>query len=450
MVDASEKAFNSPMFGEAGPDCEDSSAPRGSTSLMGCPDDGGSSSSGGSIPCLGCDDDGAASHSSDGGGDSASEDASDSSDEKNRPYILPEDLLAGEMSDGGMSEDDDGAPPLTEAGSSGPATGADPTSTDFDDRSLPALTLCASTFSCVEDLYGYLLLRGARQLTEDQYLLVQKGFNISSPVPLPSLTRVRARLAPRLLPWMLPTTTYELTMKDPGKSSKVQVQCILPSLHVKRDIAFDATFQKLFDAEKRSDEERSLHTDFIDCPLYTHRSDVLETGRTIQRITLDGVRVSVGDRLTVVSSPPLPSHRVIVTSAFFASHKSGVAQCNDVHAGHLAVTCVGDGDHQMSGSLVARHWMASAQAPLSWSPKTPSDTYHDVQELQAHDAGDAAVPGNATATPGGSSSTQWQPRNGMRDGVPYATVSLAINSDDFEARRGKNELLGGVYMMWQY
>lgn len=62
------------------------------------------------------------------------------------------------------------------------------------------LSPCASVFDCVEELYDYLLLRGAKQWTEDQYDMVRPGFNLASPVPLPSLSAIRRASTERVAP----------------------------------------------------------------------------------------------------------------------------------------------------------------------------------------------------------------------------------------------------------
>lgn len=107
----------------------------------------------------------------------------DLSDDDHWRYILPEDDLAA------SGDDDSGVVPPS-------GTGVDASGADC--RLLPALSGFKSIFHSAEELYGYLLLRGVRQLSEDQYQIVRAGFNISSPLPLPSLTRVREGLAPRV------------------------------------------------------------------------------------------------------------------------------------------------------------------------------------------------------------------------------------------------------------
>lgn len=357
----------------------------------------------------------------------------DSSDDNNGRYILPEDLLTESSSD----EDGDTVPSVSATATPRDTEGVPP-------HSMPP---CTSIFNTAQELYGYLLLRGAKPLREEQYAMVREGFKSTSSLPLPSLTSVRERLALGVVPWMLPTTAFELPTKV--GNVKVNVQCILPSAHVRRDVAFAPTFRKLFEAEERTAEERALHPDFIDSPFFTRRSDILETGRTMHRFTMDGVRVSVGDSLTVVLRPPLAPRRVTATSAFIASHRSGLAKSSNVHAGDLVVICEGDGGDEVSGSLVARHWMASVLQPLSWAPDSSSGACHDVLEVQIRARRDADGGGeDPVDTSVGQAATPWRPKRGVKDGVPFSTVSIALNSDDFEARRGKNESLGGVYLSY--
>lgn len=240
---------------------------------------------------------------------------------------------------------------------------------------------------------------------------------------------------------MLSVATFEMAIK--GNTLKINLQCVLPCSHVKRDGAFEATYEKLFAAERRSDEERSLNPDLVDTPLYARRSYVLETGRTLHRLTLDGVSISVGDAVIFVLSSPLPPRQATVTSAFFASQRSGLSQCSEVHAGDLVVTCKGDGNDEMNGSLIARHWMASVLSPLSWTAESSSDVFHDVRELQVRAARDAVGSGNLLPPLRPKSSTLWRLKNGVRDAVPFS-----INSDD-RGTTGKERVAGrGVYGLY--
>ncbi|KAK1857853.1 hypothetical protein I4F81_000467 [Pyropia yezoensis] len=112
----------------------------------------------GSVASLASDDEADELASSNDEGDTLS--SEDLSDDDNWRYILPEDDLTA-------SSDDDGGvvPP---SGTGGDASGADC-------RLLPALPGCTSIFQSAEELYGYLLLRGVRQLSKDQYQIVRAG-----------------------------------------------------------------------------------------------------------------------------------------------------------------------------------------------------------------------------------------------------------------------------------
>lgn len=91
-------------------------------------------------------------------------------------------------------------------------------------------------FSCVEDFYGYLLLRGQKPMTEEHYYNARQGFKIASPIPLPAAGKVRATLAPLIAPWLLPTQTFEADHAD--GDGVISVHFIPPSVHVRRNSRF--------------------------------------------------------------------------------------------------------------------------------------------------------------------------------------------------------------------
>lgn len=116
---------------------------------------------------------------------------------------------------------------------------------------------CLSTFCDVEDLYAYLLVRGALQLTEEMYDIVRAGFNVYGNERLPSMSYIRRIIAPVVSSWMLPLHVAEVPLSC-GTGS-VNVRYILPSAPVRPDAAFAATCDLFFAAEKRSADDRSLH-----------------------------------------------------------------------------------------------------------------------------------------------------------------------------------------------
>lgn len=386
-----------------------------------------------SVSSLGADDAAFAGGESDTNESSGPAEPDDVSSDDVVPYVLPSD-----GSSHADSEDEDEPSPV-------PATAVSPGSSG--DPSAPTLPACVSLFRSVEELYGYLLLRGARPLNEDQYMMVRTGFDLVSPVSLPSLTHIRDNLTPRVRPWMLPTRSY--MMKAVGKEGKVAVECILPSAHVRRDVAFEKTYQRLVAADKRSAAECDLHPEFVDSPIFQARESVVPAEASIRRFTLDDIDLSIGDAVTVVLAPPHLPRRVVITDAYYTSHHSGVAQGAHVHAGDFLVCCDADGDGESGGCLVARHWQASVLPPLSWVPDSTAVELSDVVEVQIRRRA-ADVRGTPPTESHGEEVPAASRRScsGVKDGVDFITVSICLNSDDFESRRGKHESLGGVYMSY--
>lgn len=172
-----------------------------------------------------------------------------SSDDVALPDVHPDDAVGSEADDATYAEDD---------GVDGPQT---PSSGTVQDMTIN-VPHCTAVFCSVEDRYGLLLLRGPGCLWDYQYEPVWEGFNISSPVSLPSLADVRETLTSRAGAWLLPLQS--LTMAVAGHVGHVPVACTLPRAHVRRDVAFEATFQNVLAAEQRPDEERVLQPKFID------------------------------------------------------------------------------------------------------------------------------------------------------------------------------------------
>lgn len=162
-----------------------------------------------------------------------------SSDEETPSYCLSEDVSDSEVD---VAEGEDADVPST------PASGVPPEGFRY-------IPHCTTMFRSVEDLYGLLLLRGPGCLREDQCETVREGFNISSFVALPSLYFVR-KLTERARAWMLPMQSFP--MAAAGLTEKVPVACSLPSAHIRRDVAFAATFQNFVAAEQRPEKERDL------------------------------------------------------------------------------------------------------------------------------------------------------------------------------------------------
>lgn len=402
--------------------------------------------------------------------DSLSDDvAGTSSEDDIAPYILPDES----STDGDTEAAADRLIPAEAeeevaaggAGHQGVAAAGPIVAAAADSSSGGALPPCSLIFCDAEDLYGYLLLRGAKQVTEEMYEVVRAGFNASSHVPLPSLSQVRRSHAPAVSKWMLPLSTTQVPSAD-GHGT-VGVKFILPSAHVRRDISFAATHELFYAAEQRSSDDRLLHPEFIDSPFFYDRATHLLSGSTVRQFVLDGASISVGDTIDVMVAAPLPRPRVVVEDAHFCSFHSGVDNNGDLHAGDFVV--LGAGEH--SGTLVARHWLSSEFPVLSWMPDADDSVTLDVQGVSVFAAAvsteaamDAAPEPVGDATPAPAAALAFAsgafgaspPRrvsSGVKDGERFLVVSFCVYSDDIEVRRGRGASLGGVYLSyltWQY
>lgn len=292
-------------------------------------------------------------------------------------------------------------------------------------------------FSCVEDFYGYLMLRGQHPLTEEHYDMARHGFNISSPTPLPSLSKVRRSIAPLVQPWLLTTSQFEADLPD--GDGPVQVQFVAPSTHVRRDMMFADTYEKFLAAEKRPQSSRE--PEFVDSPFFQDRSAALLSDKLVSRFSLGDADVDVGDVIDVVLLAPHPAQRVKVQKAYFCSHAAGVAPGDGVHAGDFVVVCEGVNDTGASGWVVGRHWLSDELPALCWFPEDGA-AVQAVRQLRV------VLRGHAGQGGAGSADRPRRDISGMKDGMPFIIVSLCFNTDDFQSRVGKRASLEGVYMSY--
>lgn len=141
----------------------------------------------------------------------------------------------------------------------------------------------APLFGRVDDLFSYSMLRGQTPMFEEHCDMASHGFNVASPVPLPSLGKVRASLAAMSQPMLLRTSSFERARPD--GDGAVQVRYVAPSARVRRDIMVMDTCDKFLAAEY----------------------DVL-----VPRLSLGGADVDAGDVIDIVLSAPHPMRRVRV------------------------------------------------------------------------------------------------------------------------------------------
>lgn len=149
-----------------------------------------------------------------------SHDRSDAdSDDEVAPYMLPDESPPDSESDSGSNDgglpfsgSSDGAGSAQElperpAGDDGVVR-----SENSDGSPVVYRPSCLTIFCDVEDLYTYLLVRGARQLTEEMYDIVRAGFNVERNARLPSMSYIRRSIAPAISSWMLPLHVAELPL----------------------------------------------------------------------------------------------------------------------------------------------------------------------------------------------------------------------------------------------
>ena len=217
--------------------------------------------------------------------------------------------------------------------------------------------------SCEEHLYAYLLLRGQQHDTEQQYNVHREGFNISSPIKLPSATFIRYDIAPVLeAKWMLQQNVC--WARQTGKNELVEVAYVAPSAHVWRDLLFTETFEKFKAADERSDSDRALHPEFVDSALFQDRETVLSTGRSVPRFQLADVFLAVGDRVDVDLQDGTGVRGAAVFDAYFAeaADELNIDACQ--HAGDFVVKCKLSGGEE--ANILAHYWHSSSLPPLSW------------------------------------------------------------------------------------
>jgi len=354
-----------------------------------------------------------------------------------------------------------------------------------------------NVFTCAEHLYAYLLLRGQEDVTQQQYNVNRAGFNIASPVKLPSANHICYEISPTIeRERMLQTSTC--WAPQVGKDGLVEVKYIKPSEHVQRDLMFERTSELFKEAEARTDLDRELHPEFVDSPLFQDRSSVLQGGQTVQKFALASLDIAIGDRLDVDLGSGRVVRGVVVHDAFFVGSASGLEPDDGHHAGDFLVQCGGIEDGAPA-DIWARHWHAASLHQLSCLTHDGNAAlilslhHHKDHGLPPHDgrcaehagassAADqqraediataaAARQGDMRPTPapvdveepledrdasreadlnpsGAGRSLTRRVLSGTSDGMAYLVVCLCIFSDDFRARLGKEISLGGVYMSY--
>jgi len=191
-------------------------------------------------------------------------------------------------------------------------------------------------FSCEKLLYAYLPLRGQQHDTEQQYNVHREGFNIASPIKLPSANFIRYDIAPVVEAKWMPQRSV-CWARQTGKNELVEVAYVAASAHVRRDLLFTETFEKFKAADERSDSDRALHPEFVDSALFQDRETVLSTGRSVPRFQLGDVFLAVGDGVDVDLQDGTGARGAAVVVAYFAEAADGLNVDACQHAGDFVV-----------------------------------------------------------------------------------------------------------------
>lgn len=184
-------------------------------------------------------------------------------------------------------------------------------------------------------------------------------------VRLPSLETVRTIIAPRVRrAWALKIRTV-LVPAD-GHRELVPVCVILPSEHVKRDFAFRETFDLLFVAGDRSEEESKWHPEFCDSSMQHERQKGLKTGALLHEFVVGGVLLHCGDVVKLELCDGLVLRQVTVGAGALACREAGVLADEAVNAGDFTLPCSRHG--VLIGVLNARHRLPEKHGRLTWHP----------------------------------------------------------------------------------
>jgi len=365
------------------------------------------------------------------------------------PYVLPwERLISEEDSDEEPEAAGDGESAV-EDGRVGATQSPSPNPEHLEPRAPPPLSIGMKQ---PQDLFAYFLLRGQNHASEGLYNIIRQGWNDEHPLPLPCANTLRYGVAPQVeAKWMLQTKTCTAQDKD---GNVVAVRYVPPSEHVRRDFAFQGTFERFLASDARAEGMADLEPEFIDTPCCLQRvSHTLAPSGTVPVFQLDGQLFHVGQAVDVSLADGRVVPGAILVGASFLAAVSGLERHHGKHAGDLVLSvgsghgggCAGDGGD--GGEVIVRHWHRTSFPSMSWASAVAEPMVTITRfELSAVQPEHHAIP-NIESPPVG------RPRRGFIDGMPYTTLYLRLNSDDFNPRTGKPASLGGVYMdylLWLY
>lgn len=305
-----------------------------------------------------------------------------------------------------------------------------------------------NAFDSFAEFFAFFFLRGQKGVTQSQFelfRLYEMDVHPFSPPP-PSLSYLRNTIMPRVRQrWGLPLRS--VTAEDDAGVPVADLWVITPRDHVTRDFLFRETFDLFHELDKRSEEERDLHPEYVDSRFFQDRPSVLRSCPAASGFSLTGRDLFVGDRVDVSLIDGGCLHHLEIIDAFFAGYEYGVDPGPAIHAGDFVVALSSGGTP--TGLLVSRFWRAHEHGSLFfWH--TPLLGGFEVDNIHP-----SAYAGLCTRVNGGVEGGALPVRRALRTSSAGSTdaftVSLAFFSDDFCSRHGSST--GGVYMSymtWPY
>ena len=294
-----------------------------------------------------------------------------------------------------------------------------------------------------EDYCAYLFLSGQCNVTEASYDIFRRFHNVGRPAHalLRDKTTIRRVVAPAVrAKWGLKIEEAAVpSTRDVG--GMVNVTYILPSTHVKRDIAFRGTYD-LFFAATGPDADPDLEPEYCDSPMHRNRRHVT-CPHLNQEFNVDGKIYTAGGKVNIELDGNRHLHGLSIGTPAYAPADAGLNEASTVRAGDFLLPCLDNGT--VIGRVVSPHWLVEDAVKLSWHP-VDGDACHVVSMDPVH----------VDATPIVGVPPPRHTR-GVRSVDSAGNITLYVSicpfTDDFQVYEGKSTSAGTVafnYPQWRY
>jgi len=303
----------------------------------------------------------------------------------------------------------------------------------------------------LEDYCAFLFLSGQCNVTEAAYDIFRKFFNADRAVGegrLRCISTIRRTVAPGMRSaWGLPLEVATIPAREVGAPPKT-IHYILPSTHVKRDVAFRATYD-LFLAALKPDAIGALEPEYYDSPMHLQRQSITSPHRQ-SRFKFDGKTWTVGGTVNIRLRGGACLEGLVVGAPEYASVTAGLSVTAKVRAGDLVLPCLVD--DVVVGNIVSPHWLTKQAAASTWC--SADGSVHKVRDLEPTTDVVAGVEQPACfpeLSP--RRSIEGVEEDGEGNKIKTLTVAIVPFTDDFNVRDGKSTTAGTVafeYPGWRY